>query len=286
MKQYRKISILMLAGLFTTGLAQAQLYSEPKAVPPMGKPSILQKIGIDQKLNQQVPLDLKFRDERGQPVQLRNYFGSKPVILALVYYTCPMLCNEVESGLASSLAILKFNAGQEFEVVAVSINPRDTQEAAQNKKQQFLRRYKRSGTEAGVHFLTGDQGMIDELAKSVGFRYSYDPKTDQFAHASGIMVLTPEGRIAQYFYGIEYAPKDLRLALVESSQNRIGNVVDQVLLYCFHYDPATGHYGAVVMRIVRLGGIVTVFMLATFLAISFRRELSMRRQHEARAFIK
>lgn len=278
MKRYHRFSaVAMLGFLFVASVAQAQLYSEPKAVPPMGKPSVLQKIGIDQKLDQQVPLELKFRDERGQPVQLGSYFGSKPVILALVYYTCPMLCNEVQSGLASSLAILKFNAGQEFEVVAVSINPRDTIEAAQNKKQQFLRRYKRNGAEAGVHFLTGEQGMIDELAKSVGFRYSYDPKTDQFAHASGIMVLTPQGRIAQYFYGVEYAPKDLRLALVESSQNQIGNVVDQVLLYCFHYDPATGHYGAVVMRIVRLGGIMTVLALGTFLAIAFRREMGMRR---------
>jgi len=279
MKQYlTSWMIATLVALLATSLAQAQLYSEPKAVPPAGKPSILQKIGIDQKLDQQIPLDLKFRDESGRPVQLGSYFGSKkPVILALVYYTCPMLCNEVESGLASSLAILRFNAGQEFEVVAVSINPRDTPEAAQNKRQQFLRRYKRSGAEAGVHFLTGEQGMIDELAKSVGFRYSYDPKTDQFAHASGIMVLTPQGRIAQYFYGIEFAPKDLRLALVESSQNRIGNVVDQVLLYCFHYDPATGRYGAAVMRMVRLGGIFTVLILGTFLAISFRRESRVRR---------
>ena len=267
----------MLGILFASAMAQAQLYSEPKAVPPTGKPSVLQKIGIDQKLDEQVPLGLNFRDERGQAVQLGRYFGSKPVILALVYYTCPMLCNEVESGLASSLAIIKFNAGQEFEVVAVSINPRDTLEAAEKKKQQFLRHYKRAGAEAGVHFLTGEQAMIDELAKSVGFRYSYDPKTDQFAHASGIMVLTPQGRIAQYFYGIEFAPKDLRLALVESSQNHIGSVVDQVLLYCFHYDPATGHYGAVVMRIVRLGGILTVLVLGTFLAISFRRDLRMRR---------
>ncbi len=267
-----ELGAVLLALLCLASAAQAQLYSEPKAVVPQGKPTMLQNIGIDQRLDQQVPLDLKFRDESGQPVQLGRYFGSKPVILTLVYYTCPMLCNEVQSGLASSLAILKFNAGQEFEVVAVSINPREPLEAAQRKKKQFLARYKRAGTESGVHFLTGDQASIDALAKAVGFRYNYDPKTDQYAHASAIMVLTPQGRLSQYFYGIEYAPRDLQLSLVQSSQNKIGTVVDQVLLYCFHYDPATGHYGAAVMNIVRLGGIITVLLLVLFVTISLRRE--------------
>lgn len=266
------ITILLIAGV-----AQAQLYSEPKAPAPQGKPSILRSIGVDQKLGQDVPLDLKFRDDAGREVQLGRYFGSKPVILALVYYTCPMLCNEVQSGLASSLAILKFNAGEQFEVVAVSINPRETLEAAQKKKKQFLQRYRRAGAESGLHFLTGEQASIEALAKAVGFRYNYDPQTDQYAHASAIMVLTPQGRLAQYFYGIEYAPKDLRLALVESSQNKIGNAVDQVLLYCFHYDPSTGHYGAVVMNMVRLGGIITVLILGVFMAISLRREFRGRR---------
>ncbi len=268
-----ELGAVLLALLCLASAAQAQLYSEPKAVAPQGKPTMLQNIGIDQRLDQQVPLDLKFRDESGQLVQLGRYFGSKPVILTLVYYTCPMLCNEVQSGLASSLAILKFNAGQEFEVVAVSINPREPLEAAQRKKKQFLARYKRAGTESGVHFLTGDQASIDALAKAVGFRYNYDPKTDQYAHASAIMVLTPQGRLSQYFYGIEYAPRDLQLSLVQSSQNKIGTVVDQVLLYCFHYDPATGHYGAAVMNIVRLGGIITVLLLVLFVTISLRREL-------------
>jgi len=268
--------------LLTANVAHAQLYSEPKAPAPQGKPSMLRNIGIDQKLDQQVPLDLNFRDEAGRRVQLGQYFGTRPVILTLVYYTCPMLCNEVQSGLASSLAILKFNAGEQFEVVAVSINPRETPEAAQKKKKQFLQRYKRAGAEPGVHFLTGDQAGIDALAKAVGFRYGYDPKTDQYAHASAIMVATPQGRLAQYFYGIEYAPNDLRLALVESSQNKIGNAVDQVLLYCFHYDPATGHYGAVVMNVVRLGGVITVLLLGLFMTVSLRREFRQSRELKMR----
>ncbi len=268
--------------LLMANVAHAQLYSEPKAPAPQGKPAMLQNIGIDQKLDQQVPLDLNFRDEAGRRVQLGQYFGTRPVILTLVYYTCPMLCNEVQSGLASSLAILKFNAGEQFEVVAVSINPRETPEAAQKKKKQFLQRYKRAGAESGVHFLAGDQASIDALAKAVGFRYSYDPKTDQYAHASAIMVATPQGRLAQYFYGIEYAPNDLRLALVESSQNKIGNAVDQVLLYCFHYDPATGHYGAVVMNVVRLGGVITVLLLGLFMTISLRREFRQSRELKMR----
>jgi protein SCO1/2 len=263
--------------LLAANLAHAQLYDEPKAPAPQGKPSILKSIGIDQKLNDQVPLDLKFRDEAGREVQLGQYFGSKPVILTLVYYTCPMLCNEVQSGLASSLALVKFNAGEQFEVVAVSINPHETPADAENKKRQFLRRYKRAGAESGLHFLTGDQASIDALAKAVGFRYSYDAQTRQYAHASAIMVLTPQGRLAQYFYGIEYGASDVRLALVESSQNKIGNAVDQVLLYCFHYDPATGHYGAMVMNIVRLGGVLTVLLLALFVTVSLRREARRRR---------
>jgi len=268
--------------LLMANVAHAQLYSEPKAPAPQGKPAMLQNIDIDQKLDQQVPLDLNFRDETGRRVQLGQYFGTRPVILTLVYYTCPMLCNEVQSGLASSLAILKFNAGEQFEVVAVSINPRETPEAAQKKRKQFLQRYKRAGAESGVHFLAGDQASIDALAKAVGFRYSYDPKTDQYAHASAIMVATPQGRLAQYFYGIEYAPNDLRLALVESSQNKIGNAVDQVLLYCFHYDPATGHYGAVVMNVVRLGGVITVLLLGLFMTISLRREFRQSRELKMR----
>jgi protein SCO1/2 len=270
-------SVVLAVVVLVASLAHAQLYDEPKAPPPQGKPSILKSIGIDQKLNDQLPLDLKFRDEAGREVRLGQYFGSKPVILTLVYYTCPMLCNEVQGGLASSLAILKFNAGEQFEVVAVSINPRETPADAENKKRQFLRRYKRAGAESGVHFLTGDQASIDALAKAVGFRYSYDTKTQQYAHASAIMVLTPQGRLAQYFYGIEYGPNDLRLALVESSENKIGTAVDQVLLYCFHYDPATGHYGAVVMNMVRLGGVITVVLMVLLMTISLRREAKRRK---------
>jgi protein SCO1/2 len=259
--------------LWVSGTGRAQLYSEPKAVDAQqGKPPILQNIGIDQRLNQQLPLDLEFRDEAGQPVKLNQYFGKKPVILTLVYYTCPMLCSEVLSGIASSLGVIRFNVGQEFDVISVSINPHDTPADAIKKKKLFLQRYRRPGAAEGWHFLTGSQPAIDALAKAVGFHYAFDPKSGQYAHSTAIMVVTPEGKLAQYFYGIEYSPKDLRLSLIEASKNKIGTPVDQVLLYCFHYDPSTGHYSAVVMNVVRLAGIFTVLTLGLFMTVLFRKE--------------
>ena len=258
-------------------LAPAQsLYTEPKALPPQGTPQSIQNVGIDQHLNQQIPLELEFRDETGTPARLGQYFGNKPVILTMVYYTCPMLCGEVQSGLTSALQILKFDVGKEFDVISVSINPEEGPLDATAKKKQFLARYRRDGADQGWHFLTGQKQQIDALAKSVGFRYNYDPVTKQYAHATAVMVITPEGKIAQYFYGIEYAPKDMRLALVQASQNKIGNVADAVLLYCFHYDPNTGRYSAAVLNLVRLAGVLTVFTVGAFLMISFRRE---RREH-------
>ena len=259
--------MLLLAG------AQAQsLYSGPKELPPQGKPQAIQNVGIDQHLDQQLPLDLQFRDEAGDPVKLGRYFGSKPIILTLVYYTCPMLCGEVQSGLTSALQILRFDAGKEFDVVSVSINPEETPQDAVAKKKQFLSRYRREGASAGWHFLTGQKPEIDALAKATGFRYNYDPETKQYAHATAVMVVTPEGKIAQYFYGIEYAPKDLRLALVQASQNKIGNLTDALLLYCFHYDPNTARYSATVLNIVRLGGLLTVFIMGAFVLANVRRE--------------
>jgi len=274
MKKIMQIRRLALAAMVALGAvaARAQLYSEPKALPPQGKPQAILNVGIDQKLGEQVPLDLNFRDENGKNVQLRQYFGSKPVILTLVYYTCPMLCSEVLSGLTGSLSVLKFDAGREFEVVSVSINPSETARDAMGKKEQFLKRYRRPGAENGWHFLTGDKPAIDALAKAVGYRYSYDEKSGQYSHGTAIVVLTPEGKVAQYFYGIDYGPNDLRLALVSASNNKIGSVVDAVTLYCFHYDPATGRYSAQILNIVRLAGVLTVFCMGMFLTMAIRRE--------------
>ncbi len=209
-----------------------------------GLPKALQDVGLDQKLNNQLPLDLVFRDESGQQVKLGQYFGKRPVILALVYYDCPMLCTQVLNGMTEAFRVLSFKQGEQYEVVNVSFDPPETPAlAAANKK----------------------------ITEAVGFRYHWDEATNQFAHASGIMVLTPEGKLAQYYYGIEYSAKDLRLELVEASANKIGTPVDQLLLYCYHYDPATGKYGAVVMNMVRLGGIVTVVAIVGLLLVLRRR---------------
>ena len=236
------------------------------------RPPMLRNVGFDQKLNEQVPLELVFRDENGRSAALREYFDGRPVILSLVYYDCPMLCSQVLNGLASSLDVLPFNAGKEFNVITVSFDPRETTALAAAKKKTYMRRYKRPGAAEGWHFLTGDPVSITRLAQAVGFRYAYDAEKNQYAHASGVMVLTPQGKLARYFYGIEYAPRDVRLALVEASANRIGSPVDQLLLYCYQYDPATGKYGAIVMRFVRLGGVVTVAGLLSLMWLLRRRD--------------
>jgi protein SCO1 len=236
-------------------------------------PGALKGVGIDQKLDTQVPLNLTFRDEAGRTVPLSTYFQSKkPVILALVYYECPMLCTQILNDLESSLKAVSFNPGQDFEVLSVSFDPSDTPQLAASKKQLLLKRYGRPNTANGWHFLVGDTPNIKALTDAVGFHYTYDPATKQFAHASGIMILTPDGHLSRYFYGLEYAPRDLRLGLVEASQNKIGNPVDQILLFCYHYDPSTGRYGALVMRIVRFAGAGFVLLCGTFLLIVFRRE--------------
>ncbi len=245
-----------------------------------GLPKALQEVGIDQKLNHQLPLDLFFRNENGEPVKLGNYFGKKPVVLSLVYYECPMLCNQVLNGMVSSFKVLSFKAGDEFDVVTVSFDPRETSALASAKKKTYvgyLPEAKRPAATSGWHFLTGDSENIKQLTEAVGFNYQFDEATNQFAHASAIMIATPEGKLARYFYGIEYAPKDLRLGLVEASQNKIGSPVDRLLLYCYHYDPATGKYGAVVMNMIRLGGIATLFgMVALFFAMRRRNARQVR----------
>ena len=257
----------------------------PKLQPGEGgantKLSILDEVGIEQRLNQQVPLDLVFSDESGQPVELRQYFGSKPVILALVYYQCPMLCSEVQNHLVGALnGIVRFNIGRDFNVITVSFDPRDTPESAAVNKKSYLSRYRRPGAEQGWHFLTGRQDQIDALATAVGFRYKWDPESKQFAHGSGIMLLTPDGRLAQYYYGIEYFPRDIQMGLIEASQGKIGNLADKVLLYCYHYDPAQGRYGAAIFNILRVSALATLLLLGGFILVMVRRDmLAARHSH-------
>lgn len=236
-------------------------------------PGALQGVGIDQRLDRQLPLDLMFKDEAGRDVALSSFFRTgKPVVLALVYYRCPMLCTQILSGLGSSLKAMTLNPGQDFEVVSVSFDPADTPETAAARKQTYLKRYNRPNTANGFHFLTGTEESIKALTSAVGFRYRYDAATDQFAHASGIMIATPEGRLSRYFYGVEYAPRDVRLGLVEASANKIGSPVDQVLLFCFHYDPATGKYGAVAINLLRISGAAFVLIGGAFLLVMLKRE--------------
>jgi protein SCO1/2 len=236
-------------------------------------PGALQGVGIDQKLDYRVPLNLTFTDEFGATVPLSTYFhGKKPVILAPVYYRCPMLCTQILNGLESSLKAVSFNPGQDFEIVAFSFDPKDTWELAGAKKQTYLKRYGRANTANGWHFLTGDPANIKALTDAVGFHYKYDPATDQFAHASGVMLLTPDGRLSRYFYGVEYAPRDIRLGLVEASQNKIGSPVDQILLFCYHYDPSTGKYGALAINMVRVAGAGFVLVCGAILLIALKRE--------------
>jgi protein SCO1/2 len=248
-------------------LAAAPLFAQPAGL----RPPILREVGIDQRLNEQAPLHLSFRDEEGRAVRLGDYFGRRPVILALVYYECPMLCTQVLNGLVGALRVLSFDAGREFDVVAVSFDPGEGPGLARAKKQTYLERYGRPGSAQGWHFLTGDQQAIAELTRAVGFRYVYDATLDQFAHGAAVIVLTPSGIVSRYFYGIEYAPRDLRLGLVEASANRIGSAVDRVLLLCYHYDPATGRYGFIALTLVRIGGVLTVAALALFLILERRR---------------
>ena len=224
-----------------------------------GLPAVLKTVGIDQRLNERAPLDTVFKDEQGRDVRLGDFFKGKPVVLSLVYYSCPMLCNQVLNGMLSSFRQINFNIGEQYEVVTVSFDSRETPQLAAQKKQTYVKAYNRAGAENGWHFLTGDEANIKRLTDAVGFHYKWDEQTNQFAHASGIMLLTPEGKLARYFYGIEYPARDLRLGLVEASQNEIGTPVDALMLYCYHYDPATGQYGAIVMNIVRLAGGVTLF---------------------------
>lgn len=230
------------------------------------------EVGIDQKLNEQVPLDLQFKDEQGRLVTLNQYFHSRPVIISLVYYKCPMLCTQVLNGMVQTFKTLTFTAGKEFDVITVSIDPTETSEMAADKKETYVTEYARAGVENGWHFLVGDSANIKKLANAVGFRYVYDGLTKQFAHASGIMVATPQGKLARYLYGIEYGAKDLTFSLMEASHERIGSPVDKLLLLCYHYDPRTGKYGMMVTTMLRIGGGLTMLAVGAFLFVNFRRD--------------
>jgi protein SCO1 len=265
----------MLAIVVTMGSIQAMSQGMTKGImsPPSNiRPPYLQNVGIEQHLDAQVPPDLAFVDAAGRPVKLGDYFGKKPLILNLVYYNCTMLCGEVLAGLTGAMKMVKFDVGNEFDVLTVSFDPQETPAIAAAKKQEYLKRYGRPGAASGWHFLTGPAESINALTKSVGFQYQYDPKIKQYAHATAILVLTPQGRISRYFYGVDFPPKDLRMGLVEASQGKIGNAVDQVLLYCYHYNPATGKYGAVVSNMLRVGAGLTILLLGGLLFILFRLE--------------
>jgi len=235
-------------------------------------PPLFREVGFEQRLNEEVPLDLTFRDEAGRTVSLREYSGSRPVILVPVYYSCTTLCPILLDGLARGLRPVSLNAGKDFEVIAVSFNPRETPGQAAARKEHVLTRYGRPGAANGWHFLVGTEASIQPLMKAIGFRYAYDATTDQYAHAVGIVVLTPQGKIARYFYGIDYPPRDLRLGLVEAAGGRIGTPIDQVLLMCYHYDPLTGQYGLIVMNVVRLAGLATLLALGAFIVVMVRRD--------------
>lgn len=246
--------------------------AQQMGLPASSLPAMVQGVGIDQNLNAQIPLELQFKDENGQVVRLGQYFREKPVVLALVYYECPGLCDLILNGLTHTMQQTSLNVGSDYEVVTVSFNPKETWQLANAKKANYIEKYNRSGAKAGWHFLTGDEASIKSLTETVGFHYNYDPISKQFAHASAIMVLTPEGKIARYFFGIEYKPRDFRLGLVEASANKIGSPADRVLLFCYHYDPTTGKYGMAITEVTRALGTATVLLLGGFVFIMLRRE--------------
>jgi protein SCO1/2 len=283
MKNVAALTFALTLGLAATVAAQSNdpTINPSAGIPSSQMPSVLKDVSFEQRLNERLPLDLPFKDEDGRDVRLGAFFGERPVILAFVYYECPMLCTQVLNGLESSLRVLNESVGQEFDVVTVSFDPRETPVLASGKKKTYLDRYKRPASTPGWHFLTGTEASIKALTDAAGFHYTWDDKTQQFAHPSGIVIATPDGRLSRYFFGIEYASRDVKFALIESSAGKIGNAIDQLLLYCYHYDPATGSYGFVAMGAVRIGGAVTLIALVGFVAISLAREGRARHATEA-----
>ena len=269
-----------------SALAQVSSYGDKQVGENSGDqlPTVLQKVGVEQHLNQPLPLDAQFVDDTGKTVHLGDYFGKHPAILSLVYYNCPMLCSEEMDGLAGALEMVKMNPGKDFEVIIISIDPSETPQIAAKKKAYYLKRYGRPETANGWHFLTGQQAAIDAVSNATGFGYirvpGPDGKLDQFAHASSIELATTDGHIAQYYLGVEYSPKDIMLGLIEASGNKIGSPVANILTYCYHYDPQTNKHSLIVARIVQLGGMMTVVSLGSFMFVMFRRDLRLGRDHD------
>lgn len=262
---------------------QVSSYADKQMGPSNDKPpSILNEVGISQRLNAQLPLSLAFVDDAGKPIHLADYFGKRPAILALVYYRCPMLCSEELDGLTSALQMVNFVPGKDFNVIVASIDPNEGPDLAAAKKRSYLKRYGHPETANGWHFLTGTQANIDALTETVGFKYVKIPVPGsdqmQYAHASSIQIVTPEGKLAQYYMGVEYSPKDMLLGLNEASSNRIGSPVDNILTYCYHYDPQTNTHSLIVARVVQMGGFLTVLLLGGFMFLMFRRDHRQDRQ--------
>lgn len=279
-------AILCCALLSAPLFAQVSSYGDKQSGENTGDqlPQVLQKVGVAQHLNQQLPLDAAFVDESGKPVKLGDYFGKHPALLSLVYYTCPMLCSEELDGITSSLEMVKLTPGKDFDVVVISIDPSDTPEQAAKSKALYVKRYGRPETAAGWHFLTGQRPAIDAVTNAVGFGYvrvpGPDGKLSQFAHASSIELVTPEGKLAQYYLGVEYSPKDILLGLIDASGNKIGSPVANILTYCYHYDPQTNRHSLIVARVVQLGGMITVAGLGGFIFLMFRRDVRLGREHD------
>jgi len=274
-------ALLTLAATLIPSAAAAQMtgaptpgYLQAPGVPAQSMPEPLRDIGFDQNVDQKLPLDAQFRDEDGKTVTLGSFYGGKPVVLAFVYYTCPMLCTQVLNAMTATISTLSLDAGKDFELVLVSFDPRETPAQAAAKKAEYVHRYKRAGSDAGWHFLTGDEPEIKRVTRAAGFRYSWDEQTQQFAHPTGIIITTPDGRLARYLFGIEYGPRDVKLALVDASEGKVGTFADQLLLFCYHYDPMTGRYGIYVMRTLRVAGVATVLAIGTFIVVMVRREKS------------
>jgi protein SCO1/2 len=273
-----KLSISgVFALLLSASAAGAQAVPSGAGPAAQNMPSVLRNVGFEPQLNAHLPLDLAFRDETGRNVQLRDYFTQKPVLLALVYYGCPMLCNQTEQGVVGALRMLSFNPGRDYEVVFVSFDPRESPDMAAQKKESAMAHFRRPETASGWHFLTGSKESIDALTKGANFRYSFDQKSNLFAHAAGIMLLTPDGRISRYFYGVEYPARDVRLGLVDASAGKIGTPIDRALLFCYQYDPTSARYSASILKIIRLGGVLTILGLVAGMLIFRRRDIAAAR---------
>jgi protein SCO1 len=282
MRQFARCFLALRFSVALTVLAPASGLAETTPLAPP-QAALLGDVQFKQRLNAQLPLDAELTNDRGEQVTLADCIDGRPTIFVLAYYRCPMLCNQVLNGVARSLQAIDFESGKDFSVVVVSFDPTDTVKQAADKKKAVLGAYRKGDDGAGWHFLVGEKGTVAKLAETVGFQYQLDEATNQFAHASGIVVLTPTGKASRYFYGIEYPTRDVRLGLVEASTGKIGTLADEILLYCFHYDPLTGKYGLAIMRVIRAGGVATVAAIGCFVVVSLRRERRMRKAKELTA---